>query len=355
MPDSKKELSPSKVLLFGTIIKNPILVQVIGLCPAVAASSSLTVALLLSFVTTVLLIICEVFASAVLKPLSSWFRVAVYMIMGLLFICPLMYILDEAGFAVVNNAGIYLPLMAANSVVALRCEKFAVKRNAFLSFYDALATGVGVSAVLILSGFVRELLGSGTVAGRAVFDFAPLPALTMPFGGFVVLGFSAAILKWFISAFLSEYSHDMPFKIKKAQKRRPQRVEEKAARPVLTAEKAVTPAAIKAEASDTAKAVIPDIPKGRESFADVLYNSMSADMFTAEDSFDDILAGISAESGGADNPPVTREDFSVSTDGNGDAPREEAERVIIPVDLDLVEEQEISRAIASGDEGGSAD
>ena len=293
-----------------------------------------------------------------LKPLSSWFRVAVYMIMGLLFICPLMYILDEAGFAVVNNAGIYLPLMAANSVVALRCEKFAVKRNAFLSFYDALATGVGVSAVLILSGFVRELLGSGTVAGRAVFDFAPLPALTMPFGGFVVLGFSAAILKWFISAFLSEYSHDMPFKIKKAQKRRPQRVEEKAARPVLTAEKAVTPAAIKAEASDTAKAVISRHSEGRGKLCGLFKTTACGRTVVSsalEDSFDDILAGISAESGGADNPPVTREDFSVSTDGNGDAPREEAERVIIPVDLDLVEEQEISRAIASGDEGGSAD
>ena len=370
MPDEKKTLTPSKVFLFGTIIKNPILVQVIGLCPAVAASSSLTVALLLSFVTTILLIVCEVLASALLKPLPSWFRVAVYMITGLLFICPLMYILDEAGFSVVSDAGVYLPLMAANSVVALRCEKFAVKRSVFLSFYDAVATGIGVSSVLMLSGTIRELLGFGTVAGKAVFESAPVPALTMPFGGFVVLGFLAAFLKKFISTFLSGYSYDMPFRIKRTRRRRPGRTSEQpvlieptsSGEPLPLGQSTVlsSPAIEPDAASDPSlsggavRFQIHEAPKesGKESFADVFYNSMSEDLFAREEAFDDIAAEVKTEKHGGGQFTVGTE---TSPSANSDIvkpARDEAERVVIPVDLDLLEEEEINRALKKDSEGG---
>ncbi len=345
MADSKKkEIAPSKIFLYGIVVKNPILVQVIGLCPAVAASSSLYVALLLSAMITMMLLICEVFASAVLKPLSSWFRVAIYMIFGIMIVCPIMYYLDITGTKIVTDAGIYLPLMAANSIVALRCEKFAVKRSVSLSYCDALATGIGTSMVLILSGFLRELLGTGAVAGRVIFAEAPAPAITIPFGGFIILGFSAAFLKWFITNFLSEYSHDMTFKIKKASKHpaqkpttAPQR--EKTKPKAFPAATTAVPSVSDSAASSPRNLPQTDfaVPEAKKGLADSFYSSLSDDLFGQEDLFADELSLPELEI--ADITDLIPEeklaqleslDLSfVPTDKN-----DEAERVIIPIDLD---------------------
>ena len=111
--------------------------------------------------------------------------------------------------------------MAASSAVALRCENFAVKKSLRLSFLDALANGLGTSLVLMSSGLIRGLLGSGTIGDWKVFAEPPLRGLAMPFGGFIVLGFSAAFLKWFISAFLTQYDAEMAFGIKRSRKPKP--------------------------------------------------------------------------------------------------------------------------------------
>ncbi len=218
---NKAILTPSRIFTYGILVKNPILVQVIGLCPAVAACADIYVATVLSLVILILLVICEFIASVFLKKVSPWIRIAVYFAAGLSVSSAATVFCEMNIPQIANTAGIYLPLMAASSAAALRCENFAVRKSLRLSIYDALANGIGTALVLLFTGFVRGLLGVGMIGDIVVFKEAPIAGLSMPFGGFIMLGFSAAVLKWFISSYLSAYSHDMSFGIKRTKKKQP--------------------------------------------------------------------------------------------------------------------------------------
>ncbi|MBQ7541220.1 MAG: hypothetical protein IJT44_02900 [Clostridia bacterium] len=215
----KKPISlTSRIFMHGVLLQNPVLVQVIGLCPAVAAAADLYVSALLSALVTGLLIVSECVASLLLKRIPRRIRVAVYFIIGLLVCAETAFFLEQNAPELREQAGVYLPLMAASSLVALRCEKIAVKQKLRVSFLDALANGLGASLVLLVSGFLRGLLGSGTVGDLVVFRNPPLRGLAMPFGGFLMLGFMAAFLKWFISVSLRQ-NVQMAFGIRR-QKRK---------------------------------------------------------------------------------------------------------------------------------------
>lgn len=221
MPEKKRAvLTPKRIFTHGVIVKNPVLVQVIGLCPAVAAASDLLSAALLSAVLIVLMILCECIASLFLKKASRSVRVGLYFLIGLAVSAGCTFILEQNLPEMLNLVGVYLPLMAASAAVALRSENFAVKKSVRLSFLDALANGIGTALVLVIAGSVRELLGSGTLLMQKVFETPPLHGLSMPFGGFIVLGFMAALLKRFISGKLTQYDCEMAFGIEKHKKKK---------------------------------------------------------------------------------------------------------------------------------------
>ena len=237
MRDQKQASLPARIFLQGVLLRNPVLVQVIGLCPAVAAAADLYVSVLLSVLVTGLLIICECVASLLLKKVPRRVRVAIYFLIGLVVCAETAYSLELNAPELRERAGVYLALMAASSVVALRCEKCAVKQKLHVSFLDALANGVGASLVLLVSGLVRGLLGSGMIGDWQVFSEPPLRGLSMPFGGFIVLGFMAAFLKWFSGMFL-EQEAQMAFGIQRAAKRKAPTAVESVSEKTEPAEKA---------------------------------------------------------------------------------------------------------------------
>lgn len=224
MRDPKQPSLSARIFLQGVLLRNPVLVQVIGLCPAVAAAADLYVSVLLSVLVTGLLILCECVSSLLLKKVPRRARVAIYFLIGLVVCAEAAFFLEQNAPDLRERAGIYLALMAASSVVALRCEKCAVKQKLRVSFLDALANGVGTSLVLLTSGLVRGLLGSGMIGDWQVFSAPPLRGLAMPFGGFIVLGFLAAFLKWFCSVFL-EQEAQMAFGIRRVRRAKPIAVE----------------------------------------------------------------------------------------------------------------------------------
>ena len=224
MREQKQPSLSARIFLQGVLLRNPVLVQVIGLCPAVAAAADLYVSVLLSVLVTGLLIVCECIASLLLKRIPRRARVAIYFVIGLAVCAETAYFLEQNAPELRERAGIYLSLMAASSVVALRCEKCAVTQKLRVSFLDALANGVGASLVLLASGLVRGLLGSGMIGDLQVFSTPPLRGLAMPFGGFIVLGFLAAFLKWFSGVFL-EQEAQMAFGIRRAKRKKPITVE----------------------------------------------------------------------------------------------------------------------------------
>ncbi len=311
MPEKKRAvLTPSRIMIHGILVKNPVLVQVIGLCPAVAASADIFVSTVLSVIVTGLLIVCECIASLLLKKIPRRIRVVIYFIIGLVVCAYTSEFLKTGAPDLLNRVGVYLPLMAASSAVALRCENFAVKKSLRLSFLDALANGLGTSLVLMTSGLVRGLLGSGMIGDWKIFDTPPLRGLAMPFGGFIVLGFTAAFLKWFISAHLTKYDAEMAFGIKQRRKAKPaatlvQTVPAKSAAASDPAQPAA-PAASAAAAQGNARASAPQRKSvaSEESTAADFYERASSDdpqdtfalfdlgAFNLQEELDAILAEI---------------------------------------------------------------
>ena len=199
-------LSFRDVFVRGAVIFNPVLVQLAGLCPVVAASTSLKSAAMLSAVAFAELIAVCVIASAFLKKVPRWVRMPLYLIVGLALICPILWYIEAKTLINLSlSMKIYIPLIAINSVVAVHCEQFAVKNSVRLAFYDAAAVGIGASAVFISVGVLRELLGNATIGGMPVNIPVTFKGMLMPFGCLVILGFMAALLKAFVSKKYPEY------------------------------------------------------------------------------------------------------------------------------------------------------
>lgn len=193
--EKKRKLSLKKMIRLGAYIRNPVLVQVIGLCPVAAAANSLINAAALSLVFTVSLVLCEIIASLFLKNLSRWVRVGIYAIIGTAVVFPVMLFLETRETQLFSTLGIYLPLMAMSSFNCVHCEKFAVKHDVKTSFFDAIASSIGYAAILLLVGAIREIIGSASLLGFNVPFLSGISGALMPFGGFMVIGVLAAAHK----------------------------------------------------------------------------------------------------------------------------------------------------------------
>lgn len=193
------------ILLRNAGIFNPVLVQAVGLCPVVAMATSVKSALLLSVVAAAIITLSELIASLFLKPVPRWVRIGIYIIIGGAMVAPAMILIERLNAPLFGELGIYLPIMAVNSLIVLRCERFAVKIRPVSALLDGLTASVGYTAVLILTGLVREILGSGSLLGFRFFKGNTLSGLLLPFGGFIMLGFFGAVLRTLIAKFWPKY------------------------------------------------------------------------------------------------------------------------------------------------------
>ena len=193
------------MLLRNAGIFNPVLVQAVGLCPVVAIATSLKGAALLALVAAVVITLSELIASLFMKRIERWVRIALYILLGGALVLPFMMFIEKNEPELFSSLGLYLPIMAVNSLVVLRCERFAVKIKPFSALRDGLTASFGYAVVLLLVGLVREALGSGSVAGFTFKHSNNLTGMLLPFGGFVIVGFFAAVLRSVISAYWPRY------------------------------------------------------------------------------------------------------------------------------------------------------
>ena len=212
---SGRKYSFSDALFSSTFIHNPVLIQAAGLCAIVAVATTLKTAVLLAAAFFPVLIITQVFACLALKRVPRWIRVAIYLLIGTAIIAGIIYAIDTFMPEISLGAGIYLTLTAANSIIALHCEKLAVKTDLRHAFFDSVATALGYAAVIIPVGALREIIGSSTIWGANIKVPMTYPAILMPFGGFLVLAFFAAALKALINKRFPEQSAETEMKIKK--------------------------------------------------------------------------------------------------------------------------------------------
>ncbi len=193
------------ILMRNAGIFNPVLVQAVGLCPVVAMATSVKTAALLAAISAVIITLSELFASLFLKSVPRWIRIGIYIILGGALVVPFMIIIERTNEPLFGSLGIYLPIMAVNSLNVLRCERFAVKISPLSALLDGITASVGYSAVLVLVGLIREVLGSGSIFGYRFFEGRTLSGLLLPFGGFLLLGFAGALLRTLISKFWPKY------------------------------------------------------------------------------------------------------------------------------------------------------
>lgn len=187
-----------KAIRNSAIIKNPLLFEAIGLCPVVALATSLKLALFLACITLVQMVICEMLSSLFLKNVKRYWRVMLYVIFSVIIVFPIMYIIIRFFPNIAVNFGIFLPLMAVNSLIALHCERVAVKSDVKKSFIDAVSASLSYGVVTLILGTLREILANGTIWDISLNFSVKLPALITPFGGLLIIGFLAAALKAFI-------------------------------------------------------------------------------------------------------------------------------------------------------------
>ncbi len=193
------------LLLRNAGIFNPVLVQAVGLCPVVAMATTLKGAALLSIVAAIAITLSEVIASAFLKVIPRWVRTGIYIIIGCALVVPIMYLIEKVNPELFGTLGIYLPVMAVNSLLVLRCERFAVRIKPLAALADGATASAGYAVVLLLVGAIREIIGSGAIAGFKFWEGRTLTGLLLPFGGFLMIGFAGAALRSLISAYWPKY------------------------------------------------------------------------------------------------------------------------------------------------------
>jgi len=178
--------------------ENPVLVAVLGLCPAMAVTNSLQNALVMSAATTFVLIGSSVMVSTMRKIIPSQVRISAYIIIIATFVTVIDFTLAALLPAAHKQLGAFISLIVVNCIILGRAEAFAARNRVWLSLADATGMSVGFTLIISLIGAIRELLGSGTLLGAPVLgsSFEPWAIMVLPPGGFLTLGALLTLFAW---------------------------------------------------------------------------------------------------------------------------------------------------------------
>lgn len=186
----------------GLLTKNPVTVQLLGMCSTLAITTSLFNGLGMGISVTIILICSNVMISALRKVIPNQIRIASYIVIIAGFVTIVDLLLQAYLPALSENLGVFIPLIVVNCIILGRAEAFASKNGVLASAVDGLCQGIGYTAALVITCIIRELLGSGTFGGgilrggegiRITPEGYPAMQFVMPVGGFLTLGFVIAM------------------------------------------------------------------------------------------------------------------------------------------------------------------
>ena len=190
----------------GLLTKNPVTVQLLGMCSTLAITTSLFNGIGMGLAVTIITICSNVLISALRKVIPNQIRIAAYITIIAGFVTVVDLLLKAFIPALSASLGVFIPLIVVNCMVLGRAEAFASKNGVLASAVDGLCQGIGYTVALVIMCVIRELLGSGTFGGGllgpggAGIQIIPQPypamQMVMPVGGFLVLGFVIAGSQW---------------------------------------------------------------------------------------------------------------------------------------------------------------
>ena len=189
----------------GLLTKNPVTVQLLGMCSVLAITTSLFNGIGMGLSVTVILTCSNIMISALRKVIPPQIRIAAYIVIIAAFVTVVDLVLKAFIPDLSASLGVFIPLIVVNCIILGRAEGFASKNGVLASAIDGICQGIGYTIALCIMCIIRELLGSGTFGGGILNGGegiriipAPFPAMqmVMPVGGFLTLGFVIAGSQW---------------------------------------------------------------------------------------------------------------------------------------------------------------
>ncbi len=197
----KANKSSTGVFLNGLIFENPTFIQLLGMCPTLAVTTSVKNGLGMGLSAAAVLVCSNVIISLLRKIIPDKVRIAAYIVIIAAFVTVIQMCLNAFLPELSGSLGIFIPLIVVNCIILARAEAFASKNTPLKSAADGLGMGLGFTAALCIISAVREFLGAGTIFDIPIYGASIKPAavIIMAPGGFIVLGLLVAAVQHFMN------------------------------------------------------------------------------------------------------------------------------------------------------------
>ena len=184
-----------EVLLNPVFANNPIGLQILGICSALAVTSNLKTALVMSIALTLVTGLSNLFIASIRSQIPASIRMIVQMVIIASLVIVVDQVLKAFAYSLAKQLSVFVGLIITNCIVMGRAEAFAMQNPPWISFLDGIGNGLGYSAVLIALGIVRELFGAGKLFGMEILPlvkdggwYVPNGMLLLPPSAFFLIG-----------------------------------------------------------------------------------------------------------------------------------------------------------------------
>jgi len=183
-----------KTIKNGIINENPTFMQLLGMCPTLAVTTSLSNGIGMGLSVTFVLTLSNMLVSMLRKLIPQKIRIAAYVVIIATFVTVVDLVLKAYIPALSQSLGLFIPLIVVNCIILARAEAFASKNGVMKSAADGIGMGLGFTIALSIISAIREILGNGTILGMSVGITSPATIMLLPPGGFLTLGLLLGII-----------------------------------------------------------------------------------------------------------------------------------------------------------------
>lgn len=187
-----------KIFKNGISKENPVFVQLLGMCPTLAVTTTAMDGMGMGLATTAVLLGANLVISLLRKFIPDKIRIPAFIVVIATFVTLIDMFMHAYAISLYKSLGLFIPLIVVNCLILGRAESFASKNNPVKSVVDGLGMGLGFTLALTILGVVREILGAGTVFGIELFGkvFEPALVMILPPGAFLALGVLIGLLNY---------------------------------------------------------------------------------------------------------------------------------------------------------------
>jgi len=187
-------LNLMKIFKNGLLDENPIFVQLLGMCPTLAVTTSAINGVGMGLAATAVLVASNAAISMMRKIIPSKIRIPAFIVVIASFVTIVGMLMEGYLPSLFKALGLFIPLIVVNCIILARAEAFASKNTVIDSIFDGLGMGLGFTLALTVLGAVRELLGAGSLFGwQLPFAYKPALMMILPPGAFIALGILLAL------------------------------------------------------------------------------------------------------------------------------------------------------------------